>query len=272
MLKSENLNNMALSPFELAFLEREGFVGPFSLFEPSEVDAATNRLRKAFFPGRFQRLVRSALELFRPSDYLRWTKGSHAEVKDICDLAADPLILDRVESAIGSNILLWGSVMIDKLPGDDHGWHADVEHIEWDGISAWIGLAGVTQLSSISVITRSHRSILIRKKLFSDPGIEQHSDEIVLEVAKEIDPESQLIHLNVKAGEFILFAGRTWHEARHRSTGIRSSVVFQYSPPTSKVRMPLNYAPPVEWHETPPPCCLLRGSDLAKVNNIVPRP
>ena len=262
----------ALSSVELEFFEREGFLGPFPLFEPTEVDAATKRLRKSFFPGRFRRLLRFFIELIRPRDYVRWQKGSHAEVKQICDLAADPLILDRVESVIGRNILIWGSVMIDKMPGDDHGWHGDVEHVEWEGISAWIGLAGVTPLSSISVITRSHRFNTYPQKIAIDIGLDQHSDEAVLDVARAIDPECQLMHLNVRAGEFILFAGRTWHEARHRSTGVRSSIVFQYSPPTSKVRMPLSYAPPVKWHETPPPCCILRGSDSVKINKIVQRP
>lgn len=272
MVSPANPGSAALSPAELAFFEKEGYVGPFRLYDPGEVDAATNRMRKAFFPRRWQRALRAVAERIRPTPYLRWYKGAHAGVKKIFDLAINPLILDRVESAIGHDVLLWGSVMIDKLPGDDHGWHADVEHIEWDGISAWIGMSGVTPLSSISVITRSHRFNTYPQQLMSDSGLDQHSDEAVLKAARAIDPECQLLHLDVKAGEFILFAGRAWHEARHLSSGVRSSIVFQYSPPTSKVRMPITYSPPVTWHETPPPCCLVRGSDTAKINHIVPRP
>jgi hypothetical protein len=261
-----------LSPAEQAFFEEEGYLGPFPLIEPREVNSVTEQLRKAFFPRRWQRLLRRALDSMRKNSPMRWYKGGHISAPQIFSIAADPAIVDRIESLIGSDILLWGSVLIDKQPGDDHGWHADVEHIEWEGVSVWIGLSGVTPLSSISVIARSHRIDNYPQRLMIESGLDQHSDDAVLKAAQAIDPKCQLLHLDIKPGEFILFAGRTWHEARHLSTGVRTSVVFQYSQPSAKIRMPLTYSPPVMWHNSPPPCCLIRGRDTAGINLVVPHP
>ena len=261
-----------LSQTELAFFEREGYLGPFSLVAPQDVDSVAARLRKEFFPRRWRRWLRRAVDSVRRNAPTRWYKGGHISAPQIFDLAVSPAILDRVESLIGPDILLWGSVLIDKSPGDDHGWHADVEHFEWEGVTVWIGLTGVTPLSSISVITRSHKFDDYPQKLMLETGLDQHSDEAVLKAAQAIDPECRLLHLDTKPGEFIIVAGRGWHEARNKSTGVRTSVVFQYSKPSEKTRIPLTYSPPVVWHASPPPCCLVRGKDTSGINLVVPHP
>jgi ectoine hydroxylase-related dioxygenase (phytanoyl-CoA dioxygenase family) len=261
-----------LSTEERAFFEREGYVGPFSLIDQSCVELITQQLRKEFFPNRWRRMIRSAFQFTRQHSYQRWIKGAHAESAKVCNIATNSAILDRVESAIGSDILLWASALIDKKPGDHHGWHADVEHVEWTGITAWIGLSGVTPLSSLSVITRSHKIDNYPQKLKLEICLDQHSDDDVLKAAQAVDPDCQLLHLNIKPGEFVLFAGKTWHEARHLTTGVRSSLIFQYSPPSEKIRIPLSYTPPIAWHNSPPPCCLVRGKDTVGINLVVPCP
>lgn len=272
MSSNLNLHGSSLSSDECSFLAREGYVGPFPLIDQRDVEHITRELRRAFFPSRLQRMTRHAVQFFRQNSYERWIKGAHAESARVCNIAMNPKILNRVESAIGEDILLWASALIDKKPGDHHGWHADIEHVEWTGITAWIALSGVTPLSSLSVITRSHRIDNYPQKLKLEAGLDQHSDDAVLRAAQAVDPECRLLHLNIKPGEFVLFAGRTWHEARHLTTGVRSSLIFQYSPPSEKIRIPLSYSPPITWHTSPPPCCLLRGKDTVGINVVVPCP
>ena len=166
----------------------------------------------------------------------------------------------------------WGTHMIKLNPGSICRWHRDVELIEKEGVTVWLAVKNVTKRSTIHLISRTHTLPNYPQALKYDYGIDLDDDSSLLDEAQKLDPKCQLISVDIKPGEFLIFAGSLWHSTTNTSRLKRTSIIFQYSPCSEKIRIPITHDPPILWKSSLPPCLLLKGEDEYKHNLLVRPP
>lgn len=209
-----------------------------------------------------------------------WGKGHAANSTAFHQLASHPAIVDRVAEIIGGDVMLWGSSLITKKPGQEHPWHTDIEtSADKPGtVTVWMGLENTNRESSLRLIPYSHRfgmTIQQRAALAGKRRTEVTAED-VMSWAREFDPRCELVQLDVTDGEAVLFDGRIWHGSLNtRQEGVRTAVLLQYATPEREMRIPdfSRFDYPFQLYDEPrPPCVMVRGVDRASRNRIVPAP
>jgi hypothetical protein len=203
----------------------------------------------------------------------KWAKGMHLVSPVTYALSTNSVILDKIESIQGPNLLQWGSLLITQRPGVMHHWHVDADCLECDGITVWLALKNVNEMTTMKVITQSHHLPVHPEQLESSNGLDIRDDNAVLNAARAFDSTCEMQRLNVQPGEFVIFAGRLWHSIHNRSRYPRSAILFQYAPTRATVKMSANeYRFPFVWDDRPVSCCLVRGTDEYGRNPLVNPP
>jgi len=226
-------------------------------------------------------LLLNHLQLGKRYKPATWFKGRAVTDRLIFDLAANEHVLGALRPLIGDNIILWGASLLERHPGQRHGWHVDIESAAQDQrfASIWIGLRNTFRETGLKFISGSH--------LFSRPVQEfQHNhsisrdtttDDAVLAWARELDASAALIQPDVCDGEAIIFDGRIWHGSHNDSeTHPRTALLLQYASADSAVRMPVasRFEWPFRFEATKlPPVILVSGSgNLAGNLEVAPPP
>ncbi len=217
-------------------------------------------LSSKYYPfGQYENLLD---DRFIPASMYTWYKSTHEKSKRVAEFAKNPEILRVVKKFIGNDILLWGSHFIHQKPGGVHSWHADVEHMNWDGVTVWIGLKNLSLESSVSVMSYTHE-FSSSPPPYSESTPSEESDKKVLEAAKKLDSRCELKTFCLEVGDFIVWSGKAWHATRNDSNLIRHSIILQYSKPNAKVRIPLTYSyPNTQWSAVHAPCLQISGNIL----------
>jgi len=198
-----------------------------------------------------------------------WFKSLHSLMPSIRKLAFNPILLDMIELILGKNIILWGSQIIRRGPGEDHKWHVDVETLAWDSINAWISLKNTSEKATIKIVTGSHVFSCTPQQLEKEFSLDLKNNEKVISIAKRQNIFSD-IHMPVSSdGQVILFHGKAWHGSFNTSDKERTSLLMQYSTPASKIKIPTRFSIPIAWHDYSPPCILVRGEDSFQINNYI---
>jgi hypothetical protein len=244
-----------------------GYVQPFRVVETSLLDAIAaeaNAVRTATLAE-----MTAGPHLGRAG--WSWIKGGHVAASVLRTLATSRSILDRVERVLGPDLLLWGSEVVARGPGQFHRWHADVEHLEWPGVTVWIGLANSLK-ASLRIIPGSHLFPTCPQEHVGQGDWSAVFDREVLDVARVYDPQAEIVTPTVRDGEALLFAGPLWHSSLNTTRSKRTAIILQYCSPAQKVQIPLNYDPPVRWAQGAPPCLLVRGRDRFRLNRVIELP
>ena len=142
-------------------------------------------------------------------------------------LATRPALLDRVESVLGADLLLWKSKCFVKFPGSTTvPWHQDLPH--WDlqppvSLTAWIALtASHVGIGCVRVVPESHRRGSVAHGL--DKG-----EHTLLTSGLHIDPpaDADTQSIELQAGEMSLHDGYIVHGSdANVSTECRIGVAF----------------------------------------------
>lgn len=239
--------------FDLEKFRQEGYLGPFNLCDKQ---AAEKILQERFIPPK----------------KLTWYKSPHEKSPPILKIASNPAIIEKLNPILGDDVLLWGSHFICQPPEGAHGWHLDVEHGSWDGVTLWIGLKNLNEKTTVSLISYSHLLNIVPNELNKNKGISIYDDEAILNEAKKLDPRCELKTFTLNSGEFIMWSGRVWHTTLNKSDKTRFSMILQYCSPDSITKIPLNYEyPDTKWSKVQPPCILISGQDNFHRNNVIPR-
>ncbi len=109
-----------LTPDELACFRRDGFFGPFKVYEPEEMRAAWRGERLA--------LMDRSMAAYRDEELSGNTNISnydrHLDSFFLADHICRPEIVDRVGSVLGPDVLCWRTEFFPKYPGDEGtDWH-----------------------------------------------------------------------------------------------------------------------------------------------------
>ena len=210
---------------------------------------------------------------------LDWGKGHAATSRAFYEISTHPAIINVVTALLGDDVMLWGASIQSRSPDAVHPWHSDIESSSPSGrtVAVWIGVEYTTHDSSLLVIPYSHRFGITVQEARHQHGkgrAETTSDDIV-QWAREYDPRSNLVKLEMTDGEALFFDGRLWHYSHNVSSKTRHALLLQYATPDTMIRLPdLNSLDwPFHILDVPRPACvMLRGRDKVGINRIVSAP
>ncbi len=140
--------------------------------------------------------------------------------------------LDAMKQLIGSNLMLWFTQFVTKMPDGNSGksefpWHQDNGYVAIEpatNVTLWIALDDVnTENGCVWVLPRSHlKGLLDHKK--------KSADSWFLELKVEGDGTPAIM----KAGEAVAFTGLTLHRSKlNHSEKVRRAFFFEYCDPAS---------------------------------------
>lgn len=204
-----------LSDAEIAAYHRDGFLCPIDVLSPSE--AAENRAAlEALESGYTGKLPKPV------SKYLRMNAHIASDVP--LRIAADPRVLDRVESILGPDIMLWSCEYFIKEAKTTKivTWHQDLTYWGMDGsdheVTAWAALSPATaQSGCMKFVPGSHRrQIVPHSDTFAEDNMLSRGQEIAVDV-----DEADAVHAALQPGQMSLHHGRLFHASGPNKTDDR---------------------------------------------------
>jgi Phytanoyl-CoA dioxygenase (PhyH) len=249
------------STADMCCFREEGWMGPFKLLSAEGVRRVMDEYRTCRIrfhhsmpgaAGTSQFDEQAGTSQFNEQKCL-WMKSMHIYLPLFARIVSHPAVVEKVAAVLAQPLIAWGTTIVQRGPGEVHRWHGDVEHYDWEGVSAFLGLAGISAGSSLKVVTGSHR--------FGNlPQAFGHlSDDQIQEKASRLYPAATVKTIEVSEGGFFLFAGKLWHGSSNRSQETRSAMLAQYASSSARIRIPLNFDEPVKWDTYRPPCLLVKG-------------
>ena len=169
---------------------RDGIVFPIPVMRPEEIAAC----RSAF--EELEAHLDTSIETFR------W---SHLFFLWAYHLATHAAVVDAVQAILGSNVLIWGTIILNKRPQSPSyvSWHQDGAYANLDAapaLSAWIALTdSSSQNGCIRVIPGSHRE----RHPHHNFRVQDNLLSLGQQVQRAID-ETQAVDVTLKAGEMSL--------------------------------------------------------------------
>jgi non-heme Fe2+,alpha-ketoglutarate-dependent halogenase len=246
--------DFSLSPDELDQFQRDGFIGPFDLYEPEEMARNLQALRPKLLNTKKSvygegKTVSGVTNL---SNYDR-----HLDVDFLAEHIARPEIVDRVSSLLGPDVLCWRSEFFPKYPGDEGtDWHqADnfsnvagskhpqivwPEDAEFGGtITVWTAFTEATvDMGCLQFIPGSHMSMNYdeSKTMDYNPDLINKVDKSGVrrgffgydyrQLQKDPDwkpDEANAVSQVMRQGQFIIFWSTLMH-ASHAHAGLTDSM------------------------------------------------
>ena len=215
------LSAQSLTAQEVEFFNENGYVGPFKMCEPAEMDSVRARVETDVFatPPKLHDIIEQC---------------RHLDCRVLYDLCSHPAIVERMASVLGPNLVLWRSNVFIKNPGDKEvPWHQDYNYWPLDpaiNISAWIAIDEATpENSCVQIIPGTHRSEFPSVKSPPEMLFNKMTDPACVDLSKKID-------MPLKPGEFFLFNERTMHHSeKNTSNKRRMGLAVRVTLPTCKV-------------------------------------
>ncbi len=248
-----------LSPAELQRFHRDGYIGPFDLYEPTEMETQLRALRPKLLSTKnaiygSQKAVSGVTNL---SSYDR-----HIDIDFLAQHITRPQIVDRVASVIGPDVLCWRSEFFPKYPGDEGtDWHqadnfsnvAGSKHpqivwpqdAEFGGtITVWTAFTSATiETGALQFIPGSHKTMN-----YDETKVMTYNADTINVVTKagvrrgffgydyrqlQKDPdwspdESRAVSLVMRQGQFVLFWSTLMH-ASHPHLGLTDEMRLGYA-------------------------------------------
>lgn len=268
---------------------RQGFIGPFTLWEPEVMTAWWKAQRKALLDP-----AKSARKVFdNPVNYDR-----HLDIPGLSRIITEDQIVRRMQALIGSDILCWRTEFFPKNPGDSGtGWHQvetyaigetsvgmleATEHS--DGVpmelTAWVAFTEANRENGcMKLIPGSHRewkydehsSMRWNSAAKDNSFFGYNYDDIKID--KDWNPDDEdVAHVEMRPGQFIIFTARTIHGSNPNLSN-RQRMGFSIRVVPTHVRV---YGGMTEFDEfghhfdlSRHGCVLISGKDDYKLNNVV---
>ncbi|MFH9467189.1 chlorinating enzyme [Streptomyces clavifer] len=259
--------DFSLSPEELAAFHRDGYAGPFTLYEPDEINAIWSRTRREL-------LDRSAAVYSDDAAVSGATNISnydrHLDHAFLADHVTRPEIVHRVASVLGPDVLCWRTEFFPKYPGDEGtDWHqadtfanaSGTPQIQWPGgsdfggtITVWSAFTEASaKMGALQFIPGTHRTMHYdeTKRMHYSPDSNTSVDKDGVRRGffgydyreLQIDPdwkpdESQAVSMEMRPGQFIVFWSTLMH-ASHPHEGntkdMRMGFASRYVPTSVRV-------------------------------------
>lgn len=208
----------ALTPEQIEFFKREGYVSPNRAL--SDEEAAECRRRIEEYEAVTGQEVNKRLKI-----------KAHLAYPWMCELARHPRIIAAVQSLFGPDLLLFGSSAFAKNARDTRfvSWHQDSAYYgldPHDEVTVWVAFSpSNSQSGCLQVIPRSHLGPDLEHEETYDPNNLLSRGQRV-----RVD-ESLAVEMPLKPGEFSMHHERTVHGSMpNRSDDRRIGLAFFYMP------------------------------------------
>lgn len=247
----------SLTKLELQQFDRDGFIGPFTLYQPDEMMNMHKTVRAQLFN-------RTHAPYDAPLDAAITNYDRHLDVELLTRHVFRKEIVHRLRCILGSDVICWRSEFIPKYPGDEGtDWHqADTfghasgepqlvwpEDEEFGGaINVWTGFTDATEANGCMLfIPGTHKKMNYDESLgmtfdpVANKGVVKgkHArgfngyDYSTLQKDKSWQPdEAAAVPIIMKAGQFIIFRSMLMHSSLPNSTKdqTRLGYVARYVP------------------------------------------
>jgi non-heme Fe2+,alpha-ketoglutarate-dependent halogenase len=111
----------ALSAEELEQFHRDGYYGPFDMYEPEEMERALRAIRPALIDKR-RGIYNQANAMAGTTNLASYDR--HLDVDFLAMHICRPEIVERATSVLGPDVVCWRSEFFPKYPGDEGtDWH-----------------------------------------------------------------------------------------------------------------------------------------------------
>jgi non-heme Fe2+,alpha-ketoglutarate-dependent halogenase len=215
---------LSLTPESVNAFRENGYLPAMPLLSVSEATALRSKLEQ--FEARTGGPLKGS-DRFKSHLLFRW----------LADLVRLPGILDRVESLIGPDIMVWSTDWWIKEPHSPSfvSWHQDSQYWGLDTtrlITVWVALSPATVNSGcMRILPGSHLGPdLPHEDTYHDDNMLTRGQQIV----SGID-ESRAVELEVETGECTMFAFRAAHASRpNQSSDRRIGLAIRYIPPDAR--------------------------------------
>lgn len=271
---AENITRrFALTSEELESFQKNGFIGPFTLYSPEQMKEEWRKARL--------RLLDRSKAIYQDIDTISGVTNianydRHLDDEFLADHIGRAEISDRVASILGPNVLCWRTEFFPKYPGDEGtDWHqADTfanasgkpqilwpEQEEFGGtITVWTGFTDATiENGCLQFIPGTQDSMNYDETKRMSYAPEKARDLVKegtrrgffgydyreLQIDKDWAPdESKAVSMQMKAGQFIIFWSTLMH-ASHPHSGItqepRMGFASRYVPSSVKIYPDTDY-------------------------------
>ncbi len=228
-----------LTPEQKSQFNRDGFIGPFTLIEPRDMNQLWPRMR-------YELLNRKNAPY--PDSKINYDR--HLDIKELSDLASSPRIVNRLQSILGNDLLCWRTEWFPKYAGDEGTeWHQAKTFFEFEGTPRLLptkpelGLWGLTVWTAFTESTKENGCIKFipgshNTWFFDETRDVKHDSSIVnSQVVNEekqgffgysweklkVDPnwkadESRAVYMEMKPGEFFIFSSQCLHGSEPNRT------------------------------------------------------
>jgi len=248
-----------LSSAELERFSRDGYIGPFDLYEPTEMERQLRALRPKLLNTK-NAIYSSAKAVSGVTNLSSYDR--HIDIDFLAGHITQPKIVDRVASVLGPDVICWRSEFFPKYPGDEGtDWHqadnfsnvAGSKHpqIVWPQdagfggtITVWTAFTDATiETGALQFIPGSHKTMNYdeSKVMTYDAGkINSVSKEGVrrgffgydyrqLQKDPNWSPdESRAVSIVMRQGQFVLFWSTLMH-ASHPHIGATDQMRLGYA-------------------------------------------
>lgn len=257
------MKKFTLTPEQVAQFRRDGYIGPFDLYDQDEVKQIyKDELRPAIFDRS-----KAVYDVDHTSLLAGYDR--HLDIDFFTQHVTRREILDKLEPVLGPDIICWRSEMFPKYPGDEGtDWHqadtfshaSGAPQIEWPNGSDFGGAVTVwTAVTDVTEETACLRFIPgTQEEMFYDETKEmKYSPDDVNKLEKDgvkrgffgydyrnlqKDPnfkpdESSAVSIEMKAGQFIIFWSTLMHSSFPNSSPTQSRLGFtaRYVPTSVRV-------------------------------------
>jgi hypothetical protein len=220
----DNPTPKRLTPDQIAFYNREGYLMPFDIFNPLEVER-----NRAYFD-----YILASMRAYNDGRDTYAINCYQTRCQGIYELATDPRILDLVEDLIGPDIIVWATHFFCKVPHDPKAvpWHQDASY--WPlsparTVTAWLAIDDVdVENSAMHFIPRTHDKGHLKWRTADKPVVLSQEVENAEQYGK---PVADVL----RAGQISLHADMLVHGSEpNRSSRRRCGLTIRYCPPEVK--------------------------------------
>lgn len=236
MIAEAPIKEFAFSDKELEDFRKNGFAGPFNLYDHGEMKQITRKLRYSLL-DRTNAIYDAGDDINEINDRANYDR--HLDVPFLMDHVKQPMIVDKLVDILGENVLCWRSEWFPKYPGDKGtSWHqADTfefssgePQILWPNkadfggtITVWTALTDTTvDTACLKFMPGTHEELYYDESIGVefDPnaihdGFFGYKYQNLQKDADWVPDESKAKSMEMKAGQFIIF----WSTLMHASHG-----------------------------------------------------
>ncbi|OEF91350.1 chemotaxis protein CheX [Vibrio anguillarum] len=263
------VKDFSLTEEELASFKKNGFIGPFTLYEPEEMRSIWKKVRRQLADNSHSAYANADKELVGGmTNYDR-----HLDVETLGEHIFRPEIVHRIRSILGKDLNCWRSEFFPKYKGDEGtDWHQAAVFAHSDGrpqiiwpeeevqdhlggaINVWCAFTDATKANGCLQLMPGTQNTLfydeskainydssrinnvvkngVKRGFFGYDNRERQVDE------NWTPDESKAFPVEMKAGQFIIFWSTLLHASLpHTSTqnDMRLGYVARYVPTSVKV-------------------------------------